>query len=230
MQVRHVATEIQVWNETSPLSREGSLFGVVGPDHEGLNNSNSADIAAYESSWSSAVGAGEKRYSLKWNGIVDPSELEYTTDLSAGTTVSPNMVICSGPNTTAQSWRFRVTSHYELIGRTVTGKTDNWVDPAGAGIVNNAAASAARSAGRRHSGSAEWMSAFRSHVLGGIRHLAPMARSVASAAVPHLPAAALSYATGNPGPLLASMAGRGVVANGQNGKKKKGGVAIKARR
>ncbi len=230
LQVRHVATEIQVWNETSPLSRQGSLWGLCEPDHGGLNNVSSGDLAAYESSWSASIGAGDKRYSLKWNGVVDPSELEYTSDLSAGTTVSPNMVICSGPNTTAQSWRFRVTSHYEIIGRAATGKTDNWVDPAGAGIVNNAAASAARAAGRHHSGSSEWLSAFRGHVLGGLRHLAPMARSVALAAAPHLPVAALSYATGNPGPLLASVAGKGALV-GQAGKKKKGkAAAIQARR
>lgn len=225
--VRHVATEILVWNETNTLNREGSIFAVTEPDHDALTGGNSSDIAAYESSWTAVVGADAKRYSLKWNGIAHSTELDYQSAVTNGPTSKPCMAVISNVVGNQQSWRWRATSHYELIGKNVPGKTNNWVDPSGAGVVNNAAAAAPRAANRNHSGSGEWLKSFKGLVSNGIRHLAPMAGAVAKAALPHLPAAAMSYATGNPALLAASVAGKSL----QKQKKKKAApLQVKARR
>lgn len=202
--VRLVTCAIEVEAITPWSTRGGSVTGVCEPDHLELGGATEANLNAIDASFKHSVSSGgESKFTLKYNGPVNPAEFDFNSAAVVPATAGNNVMMAmffSGPN--SQQYNFNVVAHFEVIGSAARGKTASHPDPVGAGLVQAAIGIAHHNSGQVHHEHKDFFNAIGSALHEGLS----MTTSGLNKAV-HIAGGVSKFIASLPGPKAAAFLG-----------------------
>lgn len=208
IQYRLVACAIEVENTTPWSTRGGLATGVCEPNHLSLNGKTEPEISVLDGAFRESVSSGgNSKFTLKYNGPVEPGELDYSDSILNG---APNNlpfmgIWFSGPN--SQTYMWRVVAHFEIVGTSARGKTATWSDPKGAGLGQTIMNKAHTEAGSQHHDSPGFWG-----TLSNALHTGVAATAEGAAKAAHFAVSAGNFITSLPGPRMLAKLGQSLAS------------------